>query len=214
MADVQGKLDEIVAMVEQARSRALAAHQAVVSRQELLGALEELRELLPGEMSEARQVLRDREQLIEGAKAEGRRLLAAAHEQCQRLVNEHEVLARAEQEAQDVLDYARNESSRMRLETEAYVDTLLARIQALLTGTLDTVTTGRERIRSGQERQQYGEGQEQEHQRYGEGQEQERYAGEHQSPGGAEQVVDLTDGPDQNGQPGEQEQSEPAVSRS
>ena len=203
MADVQGKLDEIVAMVEQARSRALAAHQAVVSRQELLGALEELRELLPGEMSEARQVLRDREQLIEGAKAEGRRLLAAAHEQCQRLVNEHEVLARAEQEAQDVLDYARNESSRMRLETEAYVDTLLARIQALLTGTLDTVTTGRERIRSGQERQQYGEGQEQ-----------ERYAGEHQSPGGAEQVVDLTDGPDQNGQPGEQEQSEPAVSRS
>lgn len=211
MADVQGKLDEIVAMVEQARSRALAAHQAVVSRQELLGALEELRELLPGEMSEARQVLRDREQLIEGAKAEGRRLLAAAHEQCQRLVNDHEVLARAEQEAQDVLDYARNESSRMRLETEAYVDTLLARVQALLEGTLDTVTTGRERIRSGQERQEHGE-----RQQYGEHQEQQhqRYAGEHQSPGGAEQVVDLTDGPDQNGQPGEQEQSEPAVRRS
>lgn len=211
MADVQGKLDEIVAMVEQARSRALAAHQAVVSRQELLGALEELRELLPGEMSEARQVLRDREQLIEGAKAEGRRLLAAAHEQCQRLVNDHEVLARAEQEAQDVLDYARNESSRMRLETEAYVDTLLARVQALMEGTLDTVTTGRERIRSGQERQEHGE-----HQQYGEHQEQQhqRYAGEHQSPGGAEQVVDLTDGPDQNGQPGEQEQSEPAVRRS
>jgi len=211
MADVQGKLDEIVAMVEQARSRALAAHQAVVSRQELLGALEELRELLPGEMSEARQVLRDREQLIEGAKAEGRRLLAAAHEQCQRLVNDHEVLARAEQEAQDVLDYARNESSRMRLETEAYVDTLLARVQALMEGTLDTVTTGRERIRSGQERQEHGE-----RQQYGKHQEQEhqRYAGEHQSPGGAEQVVDLTDGPDQNGQPGEQEQSEPAVRRS
>jgi vacuolar-type H+-ATPase subunit H len=211
MADVQGKLDEIVAMVEQARSRALAAHQAVVSRQELLGALEELRELLPGEMSEARQVLRDREQLIEGAKAEGRRLLAAAHEQCQRLVNDHEVLARAEQEAQDVLDYARNESSRMRLETEAYVDTLLARVQALMEGTLDTVTTGRERIRSGQERQEHGE-----RQQYGEHQEQQhqRYAGEHQSPGGAEQVVDLTDGPDQNGQPGEQEQSEPAVRRS
>ncbi len=211
MADVQGKLDEIVAMVEQARSRALAAHQAVVSRQELLGALEELRELLPGEMSEARQVLRDREQLIEGAKAEGRRLLAAAHEQCQRLVNDHEVLARAEQEAQDVLDYARNESSRMRLETEAYVDTLLARVQALMEGTLDTVTTGRERIRSGQERQEHGE-----RQQYGKHQEQEhqRYAGEHQSPGGAEQVVDLTDGRDQNGQPGEQEQSEPAVRRS
>jgi len=211
MADVQGKLDEIVAMVEQARSRALAAHQAVVSRQELLGALEELRELLPGEMSEARQVLRDREQLIEGAKAEGRRLLAAAHEQCQRLVNDHEVLARAEQEAQDVLDYARNESSRMRLETEAYVDTLLARVQALMEGTLDTVTTGRERIRSGQERQEHGE-----RQQYGEHQEQQhqRYAGEHQSPGGAEQVVDLTDGRDQNGQPGEQEQSEPAVRRS
>ncbi len=202
MADVQGKLDEIVAMVEQARSRALAAHQAVVSRQELLGALEELRELLPGEMSEARQVLRDREQLIEGAKSEGRRLLAAAHEQCQRLLDEHEVLARAEQEAQAVLDYARDESSRMRLETEAYVDTLLARVQALLDGTLETVMTGRERIRSGREHQEHRDQQE-----HGDQPDQRRRPDEHlrddeyQRADDEGHVVDLTDRPGQDGRP-------------
>ncbi len=132
MADVQGKLDEIVAIIEHAKSRAMSTNQAVVPRNELLGALEQLRELLPTEMSEARQVLRERDLILDGAKAEGRRLLSAAHEECQRLVGEHEVVERAEQEAQDMLDYARDQSARMRRETDIYVDSALARVQALL----------------------------------------------------------------------------------
>ncbi len=150
MADVQGKLDEIVAIIEHAKSRAMSTNQAVVPRIELLGALEQLRELLPTEMSEARQVLRERDLILDGAKAEGRRLLSAAHEECQRLVGEHEVVERAEQEAQDMLDYARDQSARMRRETDIYVDSALARVQALLGTTLDTVETGRERIRAEQ----------------------------------------------------------------
>lgn len=152
MADVQGKLDEIVTMVEQAKSKALSTNQAVVPRQELLAGLEQLREQLPVEMSDARQLLRDREQIIDGAKAEGRRLLTAAHEECQRLVGEHEVLTCAEREAQEMLDYARDQSDRMRRETDEYVDSALARVQALLGSTLESVETGRERIRADQER--------------------------------------------------------------
>lgn len=147
MADVQGKLDEIVTMIEQAKGKALSQNQAVVPRQDLLAALEQLREALPGEMSEARRTLRERDEIIEAAKAEGRRLLATAREECRRLVDEHEVLVRAERAAAELADDAQEQATLMREQTDAYVESALARVEALLEDTLSTVTTGRRRIR-------------------------------------------------------------------
>jgi F0F1-type ATP synthase membrane subunit b/b' len=168
MTDVQGKLDAIVAMVEQAKTKPLSG-AVVVPRADLLGALTELRDELPGQLAEAQKVLRERRSLVEGARAEAERLLSDARRQSERtvdesrrtsermlesarqerqsLVDEASVLAEAEEDADRMIADARAEALRMRAETDDYVDESLARFEALLEHTLATVGRGRDKLR-------------------------------------------------------------------
>ncbi len=157
MPDVQGKLDEIITMVETAKGKALSGNAAVIDRPEMLGALDELRQLLPQEMADARAVLRRREELeqearqhaeglLQQARAEAERIVAAAREERSRLVSESEVVAEAERVAGEITEDAEAEAMRMRDQTDDYVDASLARFEQLLTGSLETVTRGRARL--------------------------------------------------------------------
>ena len=157
MPDVQGKLDEIITMVETAKGKALSGSAAVIDRPALLGALEELRQLLPAEMSEARSLLRERDllhdsaraqadELLGQARAEADRTVAAAREERSRLVSESELADEAERVAAEITEEAEAEAIRMREQTDDYIDASLARFEQLLTTSLETVSRGRARV--------------------------------------------------------------------
>lgn len=168
MTDAQAKLDAIVAMVEQAKTKPLSG-TVVIPRTDLLDALQELRKELPEQLAEAQKVLRERRSLVEAARAESERLLSEARRQSERtvdearrnsermlesarqerqaLVDEASVLAEAEDDAEQMIAEARGEALRMRAETDDYVDASLARFEALLEHTLATVGRGRDKLR-------------------------------------------------------------------
>lgn len=145
--DVHDKLDEISALVEHARSMPMSA-SAIVNRTELLGLLEDLRELLPEEFHHAELILADRDSVIAEGRAEVARLLDEAHAEHERLVSEAEVLRSAQEQANRSLEDAEAEAQRQRRETEEFVDGRLANFEVVLTRTLATVTKGRERMRA------------------------------------------------------------------
>jgi cell division septum initiation protein DivIVA len=157
MPDVQGKLDEIITMVETAKGKALSGSSAVIDRSALLTALEEMRQLLPAEMSEARSLLRERlavqesarvqaDEMLAEARAEADRELDAAREERNRMVSESEVVEESERVAAEITADARAQAARMREQTDEYIDASLARFEDLLIGSLDTVTRGRARV--------------------------------------------------------------------
>ncbi len=157
MPDVQGKLDEIITLVETAKGKALSGSAAVVDRAALLGALEDLRQLLPAEMSEARSLLREREsvqdaariqadELLGQARAEADRIVAAARQEMTRLVSESEVVEEADRTAAEITREAEAQAVRMREQTDAYIDASLARFEELLASSLETVSRGRARV--------------------------------------------------------------------
>jgi hypothetical protein len=157
MPDVQGKLDEIITMVETAKGKALSGSAAVIDRSALLALLEDMRALLPAEMSEARSLLRERtavqdaariqaDELLADARAEADRELDAAREERNRMVSESAVVVEAERVAAEILAEARAQAVRMREQTDDYVDASLERFEQLLATSLDTVTRGRARV--------------------------------------------------------------------
>ena len=157
MPDVQGKLDEIITMVETAKGKAHSGSSAVIDRSALLGALEELRQLLPAEMSEARSLLRERsavqeaargqaDELLGQARAEADRTVAAAREERSRLVSESELVEEADRVAAGITGDAEAEAARMREQTDDYIDASLARFEELLSASLETVSRGRARV--------------------------------------------------------------------
>ncbi|MDQ1625483.1 MAG: hypothetical protein QOJ49_981 [Actinomycetota bacterium] len=155
--DVHDKLDELTATVENARSMPMSA-SCVVNRGEVLGLLEELRELLPEEFRHASMLLSDREAVVDEGRREAARIVEEAHAEQARLVSESEVLARAQREAQEILLDAAEESRAMRGEVDDYVDTKLANFEVALEKTMAAVHRGRDKLRGRSSAEEFGAG--------------------------------------------------------
>ncbi|MFE9095467.1 cell division initiation protein [Streptomyces sp. NPDC007264] len=143
--DVQKKLDEIVAVVSSARSMPMSA-SCVVNRAELLSMLEEVRAALPDSLAQARELIGDREQMVERARQEAERIIEHAHAERGSLISDTEVARRSQNEADRILAEARQEAEEIRAEADDYVDSKLANFEVVLTKTLGSVGRGREKL--------------------------------------------------------------------
>lgn len=146
--DVQQKLDEITATVENARSMPMSA-SIVVNKSEMAAMLAELREALPTELAQAQQTVEQGDQVVEDARREAERIIAAAHEERARLVSGTDLVVRAQAEADRLLAEARAESEEERREADDYVDSKLANFEVVLTKTLGAIGRGRAKLRTG-----------------------------------------------------------------
>ncbi|MFB7614428.1 cell division initiation protein [Kitasatospora sp. NPDC056181] len=144
--DVQNKVDEIVAAVENARSMPMSA-SCVVNRAELVGLLQDLRSALPAELAHAQSVMADHEQVVADAEAEADRIIQGAHAERGSLISDTEVVRRAQAEADRILAEARAEAETKRAEADDYVDSKLANFEVVLTKTLGAVGRGRTKLR-------------------------------------------------------------------
>jgi cell division septum initiation protein DivIVA len=144
--DVHDKLDELTAIVENARAMPMSA-SCIVNRGEVLGLLEELRELLPEEFRHAQLLIHDREAVVDEGRLEAERIIEAGHAERARLVSETVLVAEAERAAEQIRADALADVARMRHEVDDYVDTKLATFEVALDKTLAAVHRGREKLR-------------------------------------------------------------------
>ena len=153
--DVHDKLDELAAVIENARSMPMSA-SCVVNRGEVLGLLEELRELLPEEFRHAEMLLQDREAVVDEGSREAIRLIEEARAEQARLVSQSDVLLEAHRAAAQVREAAAEEARAMRGEVDDYVDTKLANFEVVLDKTLAAVHRGRDKLRGRSTHEEFG----------------------------------------------------------
>jgi cell division septum initiation protein DivIVA len=142
---VRTKLDEVVRLVEQARTMPMSS-SVMLHRGELLGHLAELRSLLPRALDQAREVLVARDAVVEQGRREAERVLAEAYVERDRLVQQTDVWQHADAESARLLDEARAQVETMRVEVEDYVDAKLANFEIVLHKTLAAVERGRAKL--------------------------------------------------------------------
>ncbi len=155
--DAQAKLDQIIEMVESAKSMPLSA-SVLVNKADVLALLDELRAALPEELREAQWVIKDRDEVIDGGRKEADRIIADARTEATRLVSRTEVMQSATKEAERVVTEAKENAKTMRLEVEDYVDAKLANFEVVLHKTLGAVERGRDKLRGRHELEELREG--------------------------------------------------------
>lgn len=143
--DVHDKLDEIIQLVEEARAMPMSA-SALVNRAELLGLLDELRELFPEDLQHADLLLSDREAVLARGQAEAAELLARAGAEHDRLVEGTEVMRDARKRAEEVRDRADAEATRLLADSDDYVDRKLGEFEVVLDKLGHQVRRGREHL--------------------------------------------------------------------
>jgi vacuolar-type H+-ATPase subunit H len=139
------KLNTAIAVVEEARGVPLSA-SCVVHRGEMLEILEGARDVLPKDLFSAEVIISDKEKIIEEGRASAEAMIATAREDVARMVEQTAIVQAARDEAQRILDEARDVAEDERRELEAYIDGRLATLEVILTKTMDAVARGRERL--------------------------------------------------------------------
>ena len=131
-------LEDLVRTLEElvrgARNMPLSS-SALVDRKELLDVVEMLKRSIPEEVARARTVIRDRDDVIERARAERESLLSKT-----------EIVQAASREADRMVAEAEAVARRIRAEAEEYVEGKLATFEVVLQKTLAAVERGRARL--------------------------------------------------------------------
>lgn len=143
-------LDRLESMVNQSRRLPLTS-SIVVSEEEILEALDQIRVSLPDEIREARMVLESRESRLREGAEQAEQLLLAAQERADRLTDDHEVSRRATAEADQQLTDARDRSRKMRRDADDYVRDRMEELETQLGSALAQVRRGLETLDAGQE---------------------------------------------------------------
>lgn len=138
-------IERLAEAVREARSMPLSS-SALVNRQELTELIEDLRASLPTEITRARSILRDGQDVLERAGEEAQRVLERARQERERLLSKTEIVQAAAREADRLVAEAESTAKRIRAEAEAYVEGKLANFEVVLTKTLQAVERGRQRL--------------------------------------------------------------------
>ena len=151
---VEAILREARDIIENARAMPLSA-SSMVNKEELLEMIDEAMRRLPDDLRNARWLLKEREEFLAKVTREGDEILELARSRAERLVQRTEVVRTAEQKARQLVETAREDSRRMRLETEDYCDQKLKNFESTLGQAKDVITAGRRKLQeTGTERQQ------------------------------------------------------------
>ena len=120
----------------------------MVDEDEVMELVDQLRFNLPEDMKQANWTVQEQQRLISEAHAEAARITSKANDLAENAVRDHEVVRRAEREAQQGLRDARTRSEQIIREAETYALEQLQQLEAHLARTLGTVKRGVEALQS------------------------------------------------------------------
>lgn len=143
--DPLDRIDEIITMVETARNVPMSRN-CMIDRGEMIGALDELRAELPGELRRAGALLEERDKILDAGQREADRIISDGEREHARLVSVNEITVSAEHEGNRIIGEARAEAQRLRDEVDDYVDTALANFEQFLTRALASIERGRDKM--------------------------------------------------------------------
>ena len=144
--DVDQRLEELAILIEEAKAVPLSA-SCMVNRAQVLDMIEDIREALPESLSDADQLLSEREAVVADGRVEADRLIAEARAEQMQMLSQHEVYLVAVAESEALRAETLDEVTRMRRETDDYIDGRLASFEITLHKTLTAVERGRDKLR-------------------------------------------------------------------
>ena len=103
-----------------------------IDERDVLDVLDLMRTTVPEEIKQARRINQEREKILAQAQTEANRLVSQAQERVERLVSEDSVLQVAEQRAHEIVARAQEEAEDVRRGADEYALDMLDRLDAEL----------------------------------------------------------------------------------
>ena len=122
-----------------------------VNEDEASSRIQQLREAIPEELTQAKKLILERDSVLEAAEIEAARIVAEARAKAEQSATEHRLVQEARQKADTLVRRAKREAAGLRSDADEYVFDSLSDLQAELNRLLRVVENGLQKIEADRE---------------------------------------------------------------
>ncbi len=145
-AGVLNLIEELSVLIEDSKPVFGKNTMRQVDAQAAFEILDEIRDTFPSEFAQARQVIRERQALLDEAEAQATRLIEDARSQAITIASEQEIVRISQQQADAILAEARELERQTRAGAEDYADEVFNHVEQGLDTALGSIRRVRDRL--------------------------------------------------------------------
>ena len=125
MKRVEELINELQTIMEEAKAVPLTGGKSLVDTEQVMDILDEIRDSLPSEVRQAKNIVADRGQIIAEAKKEAETIIRDAEERKKKLVEQDEIVRSAHARANEIMNDVKAKTSDMRKAASDFVEDVM-----------------------------------------------------------------------------------------
>lgn len=140
---IEQTIEDIEQLIDSSKFKSFSNTHIIVDKYELESLVSDLRKRAPEEIKQYQKIISNREAIINDAKIKAQDLLKQASEQTSELISQHEIMLRAYEQAdevvneaiykaQEIIDNATIEANELKTSAMQYTDSLLGQIEEIV----------------------------------------------------------------------------------
>ncbi|MCI9256241.1 ATPase [Oscillospiraceae bacterium 42-9] len=153
-ATIEDLIDEMYDVLDKGWKMPLSNGKVLVDSEEIRAILDDIRDVFPQEIGQAKAIVSDHGQIIAEAKREADTIIKSAEDHAKSLVSQQEVVRQAQAKANEILAQAQAKFKEMRKASNEYVDDLMRRTDESLSESLTELRKTRQNIKASQRNSQ------------------------------------------------------------
>ena len=147
-SDVLHLIDMLYETIDEAKSSPFSSDKCIVSRNEVLDMLGEIRAQLPVELKKAQDLIRARDEYVEAAKREADNIRRKADLDAKTIISESKITQEAREKGHEIVRRAEERAATMLQVTNEYTEDALRRTEEAIQMALNEMQETRAKYRS------------------------------------------------------------------
>jgi len=136
------KIEEILSEMEAIileSPRVPFTNKRVIEEDDLAGVMDELRDALPNELTDAKRIIADRQRLLDDAQHEAKNIVEQAQTYAAKLVDEDVITRQAQEQANEFVQQANNSAEKLRNDSIRYAEDVFEHLESSIGCLTDAV---------------------------------------------------------------------------
>ena len=147
MKRVEELLNEIQAIMEDAKAVPLTGGKSLVDTEQIMDIIDEIQDSLPSEVRQAKNIVADRSQIITDAKREAEDIIRKAEERKKQIVDQSEIVRAAHEQANEILNDVKAKTADMRRAAGEFVEDIMKKTDEAISFQLTELRKTRQNIK-------------------------------------------------------------------
>lgn len=139
-------LTELEELVEKGNTLPFSS-KALVSPEEIMEIIDEIRDELPKELTEAREIVKEKKKILVQAETDAERIRGEAEKKLKEMIDTNEITRTATAQAEQIMQNAQNVAKEIRIGTQHYSDKILYNLQVQLKELNDKIEANRKELK-------------------------------------------------------------------